>query len=111
VGEETMEFATRFSSAVALVGKLATEAGHAELARRHGAGLVAAVRDALDAVEDVFGTGTDAVRSWPEQRQRVLERVGELRSGLQRGGVDACARKLARALVEAIEAPRPPEPW
>jgi hypothetical protein len=114
VGEETMEFATRFSSAVALVGRLATDPGYAELARRHGAGLVPAVRDALDAVEDVFATGTDAVRSWPEQRKRVLEKLGELRAALDRGGVDAAARKLARALVEAVEAPRPaprpPEP-
>lgn len=105
MGEETRQFATRFSTAVALLAALAPEDDFRTLRRRHGAGLASAVREALDAVEAVYATGTSAVRDWPERSARVLERVGALRRALARDGVDADVRLLAGALVEVLEAP------
>ncbi|HET8541521.1 MAG TPA: hypothetical protein VFL83_16715 [Anaeromyxobacter sp.] len=108
VGEETRQFATRFSRAVSLLATLASEGGPAQLEREHGRRLASAVRDALDAVEAVYGTGTSAVRDWPERSRAVLARIAEARRALQRSGVDAEVRRLAAAVVALIEpgAPR-----
>lgn len=103
MGEETTEFASRFSMAVNTLAALAADDGHARLVKTHGRKLAAVVRDALDAVQAVHETGTQAVRNWPEQRQRVLAQVAALRVALERSGVDGEVRRLARALVEAIE--------
>lgn len=103
MGDETIEFASRFSSAVTLLARVGDGGRHPALRVLGDARLAAAVHDALDAVAAVYETGTDAVRRWPERRQRVLAQVAALRAALSRGGVDAEARRLARALVEAIE--------
>jgi hypothetical protein len=99
VGEETRQFATRFTRAVALLAALATDDGHERLRAEHGAGLARAVREALDAVEAVYGTGTSAVRDWPERSSAVLAAAADLRRALQRAGVDADVRRRAGALV------------
>lgn len=103
MGEETSQFATRFSRAVTLLGSLAADAGHEALRREHGPGLARAVRDALDAVEAVYGTGTSAVRDWPERSRAVLARIAEVRRAVEVAGVDPGARRLAGDLVELIE--------
>ncbi len=104
MGEETSQFATRFSRAVTLLGSLAVDEGHEALRREHGPRLAGAVRDALDAVEAVYGTGTSAVRDWPERSRGVLARIAELRRAVERAGVDPGVRRLAGGLVEVIEA-------
>jgi hypothetical protein len=103
VGEETRQFATRFSRAVGLLASLTQDEAYEQLRREHGPRLARTVREALDAIEAVYGTGTSAVRDWPERSRAVLDRVAELRSALARSGVDAEARRLAGALVELIE--------
>lgn len=103
VGEETRQFATRFSRAVTLLGSLAVDEGHEALRREHGPRLAGAVRDALDAVEAVYGTGTSAVRDWPERSRSVLARIAELRRAVERAGLDPDVRRLAGGLVEFIE--------
>ena len=103
MGDETTEFASRFSKAVSTLAALAADDGHARLVKAHGRKLPAVVRDALDAVQAIHEAGTQAVRNWPEQRQRVLGQVAALRATLERSGVDGEVRRLARALVEAIE--------
>jgi hypothetical protein len=103
VGEETRQFATRYSRAVTLLGSLAGEEGHEALRREHGPRLARAVRDALDAVEAVHGTGTSALRDWPERSRAVLAGIAELRQALERAGVDLGVRRLAGGLVEIIE--------
>ena len=103
MGEETRQFATRFSRAVALLAALARDDGHEGLRREHGAGLARAVRDALEAIEAVYGTGTSAVRDWPERSQRALAGIAEVRRALARAGADAEVRRAAGALVEVIE--------
>jgi hypothetical protein len=103
VGEETRQFATRFSTAVTLLAALARDDGHDALRREHGPRLARAVREALDAVEAVYGTGTSAVRDWPERSRAVLAASVDLRRALERAGVDADVRRRAGALVELID--------
>jgi hypothetical protein len=101
VGDETIQFALRFSNAVSQLALLAGD-GSQQLARRHRANLPEVVRDALDAVAEVYETGTEAVRDWPEQRQRVLAQLATMRAALDRSGVDEDVRRMARTLVELI---------
>jgi hypothetical protein len=103
LGEETRQFATRFSRAVTLLAALAPDDAYDALRREHGARLARAVREALDAVEAVYGTGTSAVRDWPERSRAVLARLAEVRAAVERAGVDAETRRRAGALVAAIE--------
>jgi hypothetical protein len=103
LGEETTQFASRFSDAVTFLAALAGEEGHAELSRRHGAQLPAAVRRALAAVEAVYETETGAVRRWPEQRRRVLAAVAELREILDRAGTADELCRSARGLVRLVD--------
>jgi hypothetical protein len=103
MGDETIQFASRFSSAVSDLEQLAGSDPQAKLSKRHGSDPASAVRAALDAVEAVYGTGTQAVRNWPEQRRRVLAQVASMREALDRSGVDDRLRGMARALVELIE--------
>jgi hypothetical protein len=91
---------------VSRLALLSDDEGHAQLRRDHGAGLAAAIRDALDAVEAVYATGTSAVRDWPEQARRVLARIAAVREALARGGVDGETRRLAHGLVQLIEPDR-----
>lgn len=107
MGEETMQFASRFSNAVSLLALLAREDSHAELAKAHGKDLAVRVSAAFDAVQAVYETGTQAVRDWPLQRERVLAQLVRMREALRRSGVDAELRRLAGALVDTIE-PRQP---
>ncbi len=103
MGEETRQFATRFSRAVGLLATLAGDEGHDVLRREHGSRLTRVVREALDAVEAVYGTGTSAVRDWPERSRAVLAAAAELRRAVDRAGIDADVRRRAGALVELIE--------
>lgn len=103
MGDETIQFATRFSTALDALAQLAVDETHAKMLDAHGAGLASAVRSALDAVEAVYATGTQAVRNWPEQRRRVLAQLAEMREALDRSGVDARLRGMARALVELVD--------
>lgn len=103
MGEETRQFATRFSRAVALLAAVSSDDGHESLRREHGSRLARLVREALDAIEAVYGTGTSAVRDWPERSRMVLAAAGDLRRALERAGVDADVRRRAGALVELIE--------
>lgn len=104
MGEETRQFATRFSRAVALLAALGPDDGHEALRREHGSKLARAVREALDAVEAVYGTGTSAVRDWPERSRAALARIADVRRALERAGVDAEARRSSGELVRLIEA-------
>lgn len=103
MGDETIQFASRFASGVNHLALLAGDGTWASLLERHGPNLASLVRDALDAVEAVYGTGTRAVRNWPEQRRRVLAQIATMRETLDRTGVDDQVRRMARALVELIE--------
>ena len=103
MGDETTQFASRFSNAVTFLAALAEGARDADLAKRHGTDLPAAVRGALDAVEAVYATETGAVRDWPEQRKRVLAQVASLRGALAASGVGEDVRRLARALVRLLD--------
>jgi hypothetical protein len=107
VGDETVQFALRFSNAVKQLTLLAGDETHAQLQKLHRTRLTAVVRDALDAVAEVYGTGTEAVRDWPQQGRRVLGQLATMRDALDRSGVDDEVRRMARALVELIE-PRAP---
>jgi hypothetical protein len=102
LGDDTIQFASRYSSAVSRLAALAGD-GFDELSRAHGPDLGRRVGDALDAVEAVHATGTKAVRDWPERSKRVLAQVAAMRERLRRAGVDAELRQLARGLVEAID--------
>ena len=104
MGDETRQFATRVSKAVDVLAQVA--AADPQLLALGPARLGGAVRDALDAVAAVYGTGTDAVRDWPEQRKRVLAKIAALRDALARGGVDAQLRRLAGELGELLDTPR-----
>jgi hypothetical protein len=104
LGEETMQFASRFSNAVSFLALLARDDSHAQLAKAHGADLPPRVSAALDAVQAVYETGTQAVRDWPERRRRVLAHLGRMREALGRAGLDPELRRMAGALVELIEA-------
>lgn len=101
MGDETTEFASRFSSAVSFLDRVARRGARADPAR--GEDLPAAVRDALDAVEAVYGTDTGAVREWPEQRRRVLAQLARVREVLGASGVGEEARREARALVRLVD--------
>jgi hypothetical protein len=103
LGDETIQFASRFSGAVTQLALLAGDATPGELAKALGPDVVARTRSALDAVEAVYETGTDGVRDWPERRKRVLARLARVREALGRSGIDAELRLRVRALVEAIE--------
>lgn len=105
MGEVTTQFATRFGAALELLGGLASDRSFAALRRRHGAALEAAVGEALDAVAAVHETGTEAVKRWSERRAAVLAQVAVVRAALARGGVDAGARREARALVDLVGQP------
>lgn len=102
MGEETTQFASRFASAVDLLGRVATDEGFAALRRRHGAQLEAAVGDAIRAVAAVHQTGTDAVKRWAERRADVLAQIARLSAAVERGGVGPEARREARALVALL---------
>jgi len=104
LGDETIQFASRFSGAVKHLSLLAGDATAAEVAKALGPDVAARTRSALDAVEAVYQTGTDGVRNWPEQRKRVLAQLARVREALERSGVDAELRRRAGALVKAIEA-------
>src|SRR5512138_514162 len=108
MGEDTIEFASRFSSAVKELADLGRADGYRSLATIHGAGLAARVREDLDAVGAVFETGTKAVRNWAEQRRRVLAQLAAMRAVLDRRGVDRELRRMAVELVDAIEPGRDP---
>ena len=103
MGDETTQFASRFSEAVKLLASFAGDDALAEPPRRRGADLEAAVRRALDAVEAVYGTETRAVRDWPEQRRRVLAQLASLREALDRSGVGDEVRGLTRTLVHLVD--------
>jgi hypothetical protein len=103
VGEETMQFASRFSNAVSFLALIARDDSHAQLAKAHGPDLAPRVSAAFDAVQAVYETGTQAVRDWPEQRRRVLAQLGKIREALGRSGLDAEVRRMAGTLVELIE--------
>lgn len=103
MGEQTVEIASRFSNAVSLLAHLSRDESHAELVKAHGADLPRRVLDAFDAVQAVYDAGTQAVRDWPERRQRVLAQLGRMREALRRSGVERELRRMASALVEAIE--------
>jgi hypothetical protein len=102
MGDETRMFATRFTTAVELLSRLGSDDGFAALRKRHGAKLEAAVHDAVGAVAAVHETGTDAVKNWSERRSEVLAQIAALRAALDRGGVDAAARREARVLVDLV---------
>jgi len=100
VGDETIEFASRFSNAVNRLALVAEDGARG--LKVQGAKLTATVREALDAVEAVYATGTNAVRNWPERRRLVLAQVAAMREALDRSGVDGEARRIARALIDTI---------
>lgn len=103
MGDETTQFASRFSDAVTFLAELAGDETRAAPASRHGADLPAAVRRALEAVEAVYATETGAVRDWPEQRRRVLAQLASLREALASSGVGEDVRRQARALVRLVD--------
>ncbi len=105
MGDETIQFASRFSTAVDLLAGIASDEGLAAASRRYGKGLAATVADALDAVAALHETGTDAVKGWAPRRAQVLARVAAARAALARGGVDAALRREAHALVALLGPP------
>jgi hypothetical protein len=106
VGDETRQFATRFSEAVAFLAALGAGKGPGA---RSGAVPAADVARALDAVEAVYRTDTEAVRDWPERRARVLAAIARVRDVLAREAPGEALRAAARVLVELLE-PRPEPP-
>ena len=107
MGDQTMVIASRFSKAVDELQALAADEGRAGLAARHGPRLEVALRGALDAVAAVYEADTDGVRDWPERRRRVLGQLAAMRATLERGGGDDELRRMARALVQALEPASP----
>ncbi len=111
MGEDTIEFASRFSAAVSELADLARADGYRALAAAHGSGLADRVRADLDAIVAVYETGTRAVRNWAEQSRRVLALVAQVRGALDSGS-DEGVRRMAGALVETIRqghGPKSPE--
>ena len=102
MGDETTEFASRYAEALKQLERLAGDGRPAGPAGARGT-TVAALLEALDAVEAVHATATQAVRDWPEQRERVLAQVAALRDALRREGIGGEARRLAGALVATVE--------
>ena len=111
MGEETRQFASRFTRAVELLAAISTGTGLAAARGARGAELDAAVADALDAVAALHEADTAAVKDWAERRAQVLGRVAEVREALARGGAEA-AGQGAGALLELLGGPpaTPPEP-
>ncbi len=107
MGEETIQFASRFSIAMDRLAAIAGGGALPPVPIPEGASLATVLRDALDAVEAVYGTGTEDLCNWPEQGRRVLAQIVTMRKALGRSGVDDDMRRMARALVEIIE-PRTP---
>lgn len=103
MGDETTEFASRYAVALKRLERFAASETRAGPARDRAADPVPVLRDALDAVEAVHGTSTQAVRDWPEKQRRVLAQVAALRDELDRAGASDEARRLAAALVTALE--------
>jgi hypothetical protein len=101
MGDETTQFASRFTRALRLLAAVATAPGLAEARREHGAGLAAALADALDAVAALHEADTAAVKDWAARRVEVLARVADVRTALARGGVEQAAPG-AGALVELV---------
>jgi hypothetical protein len=104
MGEETRQFASRFTRALDLLAGISSGAGLAAARGKHGAELDAAVADALDAVAALHEADTSAVKDWGERRAQVLARVAELREALARGGAQAVGPGAA-ALVELLGGP------
>jgi hypothetical protein len=102
MGDETIRFASRFIRAADLLARVAEDRAFAAARRELGAGLEAAVGDALDAVSALHETGTEAVKDWGTRSVQVLARVAALRAALARGGLDAAARREAGALVALV---------
>lgn len=106
MGDETSQFANGFSAAVDRLGELAGSRPRRK-GGRGGAGADAAgLREALDAIEAVYQTGTGALRNWAEVRRQVLAQAGALRRALSGGAGEAELRPLARDLLHLIEAGR-----
>lgn len=103
MGEDTIQFASRFSTAVGELAELAEDDGFRGLAALHGPSLGSRVGADLDAIEAVYETGTNAVRNWAEQRRCVLAQLGKVREALGRAGPAGEVRAMARALVEMIQ--------
>jgi hypothetical protein len=105
LGDETIQFASRFSAALTFLEALAGGKTPA------GADQAEDVRRALDAVEDVHRTDTRAVRDWPERRARVLAEVARVRAVLERAGPGDALAAAAQALVDLVgPEPRPHSP-
>ncbi len=101
MGDETTQFAPRFTEAVTFLAALA---GGSTAPPERGAGDVArALRHALDAVEAVYATETGAMRDWPERRRRVLARLGSVREALAAWGLGGEARRRVQALVRLLD--------
>ncbi|HSB19176.1 MAG TPA: hypothetical protein VLD85_04140 [Anaeromyxobacteraceae bacterium] len=103
MGDETTEFASRYAVALKRLERFAASEAPAGPVRARATDPVLALRDALEAVEAVHGTSTQAVRGWPEKQRRVLAQVAALRDELDRKGASGEARRLAAALVAALE--------
>jgi hypothetical protein len=104
VGEETRQFASRFSEAVGILADVASRGGGVPTDAEAGA-----VRRALDAIAAVYETETSAMRDWPEARRRALAAVARVREVLAaRSGGDALGR-AAGALVALVGATSPRE--
>ncbi len=103
MGDETIQFASRFATAVSCLAELAAGDASGLLRGLAGDELALAVRVALDDVQAVYETATKDVRNWPEQRRRVLAQLAATREALDGAGVDPRVRRMAAALVEIIE--------
>jgi hypothetical protein len=101
VGDETTEFASRFSSAVTFLREVAAQGARARPPRRED--LAVAVGHALDAVEAVYATETGAVRDWPEQRRRAIAQLAAVRAALGVRGVGEELRREVGTLVLLID--------
>ena len=108
MGDETIRFASRFIRAADLLARVAEDRAFAAARRELGAGLEAAVDDALDAVSALYETGTEAVKDWGARSEQVLARVAALRAALARRGLDDAARREAGALIALVGGPGSP---
>lgn len=106
MGDETTEFASRFSGAVAFLRGIAAP-GAEKRAPAQGPELAAAIRQALDAIEAVYATETGAVRDWPEQRRRVLARLAAVRTALDASASSEDLRREVGSLVLLLDPGRP----
>jgi hypothetical protein len=108
MGDETIEFASRFAQALDLLAAISTEEGFDSLRRTHGWRLGNSVANALDAVAVLHESDTAGLKDWSERRAQVLARIAELRCALERGGVDDTVRSGAGALVALAGGPACP---